>query len=330
MVEPKCLAPAGEGPSGVSVIICTWNRSSALRQTLAGLARQQAVPLPVEVLVVDNNSSDDTPAVLAKEAARWPLGELRPLFEGRQGKQFALNRGVQAARHDVLAFTDDDIHLPEDWLAQVCRIFHDGRVDLAGGRTLVDWTGVQCPSWYAPQMQAVLGGVDEGPMRLDPAPSTFAPGGGNLIAHRRTFERYGLYSESHFRHMDHEFGMRCQSRGAHVVYDPALVVWAPVDDRCLTRRYFTRWAFKAGIAGTGGLEAAGRVPHVPAWQYRRCLQGLWGWLWARDETESQRFARGLQCWRDAGAIANAWHAWLRPQAHAGWVQQRSQKKADVY
>lgn len=318
-------------PPSVSVIVCTWNRCDTLRESLLSLRGQVGVePGAVEVIVVDNNSSDGTRGVVEALATDWPLGRLRYAFEGRQGKQFALNLGVSLAMHPVLAFTDDDIAFPSDWLVRVRELFRDEGIALAGGKTLIRWGPQGRPAWFADDMLAILAGVDLGDRRLDPAPPEYAPGGSNLIARRTLFERVGGYSETHFRHMDYEFGMRCQARGERLVYDPGLVVHAPVDERCLTLRYFRRWSFKAGIAASNGALKSGR-PKLPLWLYRRTIEDALSCLAHGFQARTpERFSRELRLWRGWGRIANAWHAWLAPGNHAEWVKSRSQKSNGMY
>lgn len=319
--------------TGISVIICTWNRAASLGETLRSLSLQVGIAAGcIEVIVVDNNSSDHTRSVVEAHEKNWALGGLRYAFEPRQGKQFALNHGLRLATQPVLAFTDDDILFPIDWLAQVQAAFADTKVELVGGKTLVTWGATGRPAWFGDDMFAVVGGIDLGDRRLSPAPHDYAPGGANLLARKALFERVGGYSETHFRHMDYEFGMRCQSLGVNVVYDPSIVVYAPVDEQCLTRHYFRRWAFKAGIGRSGGVEAAGAgVPRVPAWIYRQVVED---WVATRVAQSTQlspdHFSRELRMWRGWGTIANAWHAWLRPKTHAEWVKSKSQKISNLY
>jgi glycosyltransferase involved in cell wall biosynthesis len=320
-------------PATLSVIICTWNRADTLRETLDSLSRQQGVdPAGVEVIVVDNNSSDHTGQTVEAASAAWPLGTLRYAFEPRQGKQFALNQGVGLASHEILAFTDDDIQFPTDWLCNVLQVVADEGVDLAGGKTLIRWPAAGKPNWYADDMLAIVGGVDLGDRRLDPSPKDYGPAGANLIARRSLFGRVGGYSEVHFRHMDHEFGLRCQARGIRVVYDPRLVVHAPVDEACLTPRYFRRWSFKAGITRSGGVEAKReRLPRVQPWIYRQAMEdAVIVALGRLRPSTPHSFSRELRLWRAWGTIANAWHAWLRPGRHADWVEQRSEKRNNRY
>ena len=81
-----------------SVIIATYNRARLLRQTLASL-RAQVLParLDWEIVVVDNNSNDETPRIVESFARQGGV-QIRYLFESRQGKSFALNTGLPVSR----------------------------------------------------------------------------------------------------------------------------------------------------------------------------------------------------------------------------------------
>jgi glycosyltransferase involved in cell wall biosynthesis len=319
----------------IAIIICTWNRASVLGETLACLARMRRPAVAeVDVLVVDNNSSDGTKAKLQALASGWPLGRLHALFEQRQGKQFALNAGIRRARElgcEVLAFTDDDILFPVDWLENIAAVFDADGPALAGGRTELQWPPGGRPGWYHDSMAAVVGGADLGLERIAPTPPDYAPAGANLVARAALFERVGLFSELHFRHMDLEFGQRCQARGEAVTYEPSLCITAPVDPAVLTRRYFRRWAFKAGLSSwwpPGSREFAG----VPLWQYLQLLQDALGWLLGplRREPVAERFARELRLLRCWGRVHSRWRVRWSPATYSAWVERHSQKKQGLY
>lgn len=97
-----------------SVIIPTYNRAGELRETLRSLATVSTAE-SWEVIVIDNNSRDDTPDVVAEAARDFPA-EVRYLFEQEQGKPAALNTGIAASRGEIIAFTDDDHRFEPDWL----------------------------------------------------------------------------------------------------------------------------------------------------------------------------------------------------------------------
>ncbi len=318
---------------GISIIICTWNRAQSLHATLTSLNAQKACEgCAIEVVVVDNNSHDQTKAMVEAMQASWRLGTLLYTFEPRQGKQFALNRGVDSSAHDLLAFTDDDILFTENWVCEIHRIFTTHAVDLVGGKTLVTWPPLGQPHWYHPGMAAVLGAIDLGDQRQAPAPPDYAPAGANLIVRRSLLQRIGGFSESHFRHMDFEFGMRSARRKASIAYEPSLVVFAPVDQACLTKRYFRRWSFKAGINHDDPEASSGAPPPpAPLWIYRQLLEDcaalvVAGWR----KPAPQNFFRELRAWRSLGKIAGYWHQKLRPGQHDKWIENFSQKKKNVY
>ncbi len=132
------LATAQEPSLDVSVVICTYNRAAQLRQALEPLAIAAAqTQASVEIVIVDNNSNDDTKAVVDAFAKRSPIA-IRYVFESAQGLSFARNRGLAESKGRVTAFTDDDCIVDEHWIdalwsefvshPEIC-IF-GGRVDL--------------------------------------------------------------------------------------------------------------------------------------------------------------------------------------------------------
>ena len=113
---PSCFSTPGlpavssrYKPMNITVILCTFNRSQSLVRALGSVVLSR-LPEAVtwEVLVVDNNSCDQTREVVADFCARYP-GRFRYVFESEPGKSNALNRGVAEAHGDVLAFMDDDV-----------------------------------------------------------------------------------------------------------------------------------------------------------------------------------------------------------------------------
>src|SRR5687768_14967667 len=103
----------------VSVIICTYNRSASLRLTLQSLEKMRRPPdLPWELIVVDNNSRDDTGHVI-DQYRRTAAFDVRHVFESKQGHSHARNRGVEESKGSVLAFTDDDVTVDAHWLEEI-------------------------------------------------------------------------------------------------------------------------------------------------------------------------------------------------------------------
>ena len=95
----------------ITIAICTYDRARNLRDTLESL-HQMTVPVGAEpeVIVVDNNSTDDTESFVEALAARNSLS-LRYLFEPKQGLSHARNCAVHAARGTYIIWTDDDVRV---------------------------------------------------------------------------------------------------------------------------------------------------------------------------------------------------------------------------
>jgi glycosyltransferase involved in cell wall biosynthesis len=98
----------------VSVAICTWNRAAELHRTLASFC-ELSIPsgLNWQLLIVNNNSTDETDQVIEDYASRLPIVRL---FEPQQGISWARNRALEAAAGDLVVFTDDDVLVDPCWL----------------------------------------------------------------------------------------------------------------------------------------------------------------------------------------------------------------------
>jgi glycosyltransferase involved in cell wall biosynthesis len=148
----------------VTVAICTWNRVKLLDQTLARM-RELAIPPGVtwELLVVNNNCTDDTDAVIAKHADSLPL---RRLFEPKQGLSNARNCAVGATRGELLVWTDDDVLVDPGWLvAYVAAANSNPEAGYFGG-PVEPWFEADPPAdirRHLPTIRGALALVDYGP-----------------------------------------------------------------------------------------------------------------------------------------------------------------------
>ena len=129
----------------VTVAICTWNRARLLDQTLAGL-RELVIPSGVEweVVVVNNNCSDDTDIVIDRHAASLPL---REVHEPKQGIANARNAAVHAARGEMIFWTDDDVQVDPQWLCEYCTAVRQWPEVVFFGGPIAPWFETPLPAW---------------------------------------------------------------------------------------------------------------------------------------------------------------------------------------
>ncbi len=129
----------------ITVAICTWNRARLLDQTLAAMRKLQA-PAGVEweLLVVNNNCTDDTDAVIAQHQSALPI---RRLLETKQGHSHARNCAIDAARGEMLIWTDDDVLVDPDWLVRYVEAAQAYPQAGYFGGTVDPWFEVDPPAW---------------------------------------------------------------------------------------------------------------------------------------------------------------------------------------
>lgn len=131
----------------IAVAICTWNRANLLDQTLREM-RALRIPDGVtwELLVVNNNCTDDTDAVIARHAPHLPI---RRLFEPKQGHSNARNCATAAAQGDLLLWTDDDVLVDPDWLSEYVRAAAAWPDAAFFGGAVEPWFETPPPAWIA-------------------------------------------------------------------------------------------------------------------------------------------------------------------------------------
>lgn len=132
--------------SRLTVIICTFNRAEMLSYCLQSLIDQKMPLTDFEVLVVNNNSSDETESVISTYRRLMP--NLNSVFEPQQGAAYARNAGLMASTTEWVAYLDDDAKVHDDWL-----VVMDGNVkkdifDCFGGVYLPWHFYQECPEWF--------------------------------------------------------------------------------------------------------------------------------------------------------------------------------------
>jgi glycosyltransferase involved in cell wall biosynthesis len=129
----------------LSIVICTHNRSSWLRECLNSLL-PQCLEGSVEVLIIDNNSTDDTRTVAEEFVQRQ--SSFKYVFETRQGLSHARNRGIKEARGRIVAYIDDDARAHPDWAKTIIRFF-EATPDASGvGGPYYAFSSVTIPPWF--------------------------------------------------------------------------------------------------------------------------------------------------------------------------------------
>jgi glycosyltransferase involved in cell wall biosynthesis len=312
-----------------SVVIATYNRAADLGATLESMAGLRTDG-PWEVIVVDNNSPDDTKRVVEDAARAFPV-ECRYLFEPQQGRSPALNTGIRAARGSIILTTDDDVRVPADWLNQAAAGLQRTGGDYVGGRVRPIW-GAPRPAWIPDRggkQWAVIALLDYGPQPIEFG--TRVPLGVNMAFTRRAFAQAGLLDPDIGRRAGtllgqevREWCIRARRAGMRGFYIPEMAVEHVIPAERLRKTYFRRWFYWRGISrallyerSRLDLEAPeqttldfSKVPHVagvPRYLYRRALGHLGSWIreWVRRDPVAA-FEHETWLWFFAGIVRQRW------------------------
>ena len=264
-----------------SVIICTYNRSDSLRRTLEHI-RLMEVPAGIrwELLVVDNNSKDDTREVV--ESFRRDGGiDCTYRLEENQGLSFARNHGIRNARGGIIVFTDDDVLVDRHWIGNLRDAFEsNGDAACIGGKILPRWEK-PCPAWLKGRLLEYLACCDHGDETIRMSEPRLW--GANLAIRSSMFRKYGMF-DTRLGHTGGKLygGEECQylSRmlegGERLMYCPKVLVHHCIPESRISKAYFRKWKSDKGeLYGLQMGEYRGRnLFGIPLIVLRKTLRGL--------------------------------------------------------
>jgi len=242
----------------ISLIICSYNRAHNLDACFKHLlAQKNSDDITWELILVDNNSTDDTRAVVEKYANESALN-IRYSFEAQQGLSYARNHGIALAEGTWVAFIDDDIRVSDVWLKTLHDTFRQHDCDAVGGRIHIE-SPQSLPQWISTDMYGFLGHQDFGAQAHQMDGYNEFPFGGNMAVHRRVFDNIGVFntqlgrrgegnkSDELFKGEETDFFHRLADTGGHFRYHPDLLVLHKILPYQLEKKFFLTLHKNAGI-----------------------------------------------------------------------------------
>ena len=232
----------------ISVIIPTYNNGAIIDVVLESLAKQEQVEeIAYEIIVVDNNSRDNTKQVVESFVPKFN-NRLRYVFEGNQGVTYARNRGVDEAKGKILAFTDDDCCVDKNWLYSILSTFDQYAPDALQGKVVLATEvpgDLLYPEWFIQQRMAHVNYGEETREIKDKDLVT-----ANMSIRAEIFEKYGKFNaDPVYRNCeDTEFSVRISRAGIKKFYNPGVKVEHHFSLKRLNDKEFFRQSFDWGRA----------------------------------------------------------------------------------
>jgi succinoglycan biosynthesis protein ExoM len=237
------------------VAFCTFKRADRLDQLVSAL-RTQTCPVPFDILAVNNNSPDETLAVLARLQAQ-PGAALHVVTENVPGIVPARNRALsESLEHDILVFIDDDELPRPGFLEAAFDAIVNEDAQCVGGKVEMDFMTNARPAWLEDDLLGFLAAVDHGSERFwikDPSTPIWTA---NVAYDMRLFRddpdlrfdpRYNREGADVGGGEDAIMLRTLLAQHTRIRYRPDMVVQHSVDPWKLHRRYFLKLHYRAGL-----------------------------------------------------------------------------------
>lgn len=213
----------------ISIAICTYNRAFFLEKCLSSLYENFANRNDLEILVVDNNSNDNTKDIV--NSYRKKYSNLKYFFEEKPGLSIARNNATDNAKGEYLAFIDDDVKISETYINRLFWLVNNYKFSCAGGM-YYPWYLTEKPRWILKefgQKEKILDSIGE--IKSDYI------SGGNMIFPTQILKSIGGFpidlgmKGEEIRYGEEDFVQnKIRENNGIIIFDPKLIVYHAVQE----------------------------------------------------------------------------------------------------
>ncbi len=260
----------------LSVILPTYNSGGKIIQALESLSNQTLdQTYAYEVLIIDNNSNDDTKVVVENFIKNHPK-VFKYHFQSKQGKGNALNMGIEEAKGEVMAITDDDCVIDSRWVNNILDTFNRKNIDLLTGKIIAVFQE-KLPSWLDPHLlHAPFCNINAGDEYFENDEHRLSYAGANMAFTKKGVEQFGNFTFVFGRGEDVVFFNSWVQNGAKFGYAPHMVVKHINYPNRVTKDYVKKWYLLAGngqgmTLKNNGLNKVRSLFGVPWWIYKKMI-----------------------------------------------------------
>jgi len=239
----------------LSAIICTYNRAKYIGNLLESIAANDLEKSKYEILLVDNNCTDNTREICEAFAKAHPEVNFRYVTEPEQGLSAARNKGIKDAKGDVIVYVDDDALVDPHYLRTYAEWFEAHPETMACGGPIEPLYETSEPTWMTPYIKALLTAWMNYGDKVREYPKGRYPGGGNAAYRKEVFDKVGLFNTALGRKGGNLMGSeekdifdKMHSLGMQVLYLPTPVLHHIIPQAKLEPDYFYRLTTQIGIS----------------------------------------------------------------------------------
>ncbi len=241
--------------NGISTIICTYNRQEYIVQCLESIVRQTLDKQYFQIVIIDNNSTDQTPQLCKDFVARYPDYDTCYVVETEQGLSAARNRGIKEAKYELVNYTDDDAEMSPDYLKSLLD-YCNAHPEIwgVGGKIIAKYENDERPTWMSRYLEGTVGATFLGEQIIPYNKGQFPPGN-NMTYRKQAFEKYGYFDNdlgpkgnALTRCDEKDIAEALQNNGHTLVYHPQALIYHHVPLTRLTDTYQRRQHVGMGIS----------------------------------------------------------------------------------
>ena len=237
----------------LSIIICSYNRASYISDALTSLYNQSSGLDNFEVIIVDNNSTDNTKEVYTIWRQTNTNGQFTFISETKQGASFARNTGAAIAKGEWVCFMDDDAVATPNYVENILKHIQN-KPDAVGfgGRIIPKYIPSE-PKWMSYYVSSLVGNFDYAPIACAFENGKY-PLESNMIVKKSVYDQIGGFNVNlpgvvgtlRIGGEGKELFYKILALGHIIYYDPAICVHHVVEVKKLTSEYMYRVASGIG------------------------------------------------------------------------------------
>lgn len=264
----------------LSVILCTYNRDKYIYNVLKSVADNDFPHSEYEIVLVNNNSTDNTESECQRFQNDYPDIRFRYFVETNQGLSYARNRGICEAKGDLLVYVDDDATVNDAYLKTYADFFAKNPNAVAAGGPILPVYESEEPSWMSHYTrQLITGKLYMGEEEKEFTHGAF-PGGGNSCYRKSVFRIVGLFNVELGRKGNSLIGAeekdlydKMTTRGMKFYYLPTAILYHIIPDKKLTPDYFQRLTYSIGVSERYRTRQIGTGKYINR-LFKECIK--WG------------------------------------------------------
>ena len=235
-----------------SIIIPTYNRPKLLAELLDSMLIQKFNPDDFEILVIDNNSTNDVKKLISDFTKAHPQFDIKYFLETQQGEQYAWNKGIKEAQGKLLIFVDDDTTFHQDYFATLENDFKNNLDDIAGGGKVAPVFEYQKPAWINKFVMPYFAEINLG--ERSKFPKNKHPYATNMLISKNILNEVGTINTQLMSDKqtvppgsyERDLFQRIRSKGYPIYYFHDLVVWHFIPQEKINKSYVKERVIESG------------------------------------------------------------------------------------